>query len=92
MQRNLLVRFGKYLQHRRNFMKVATAAFGLLFTAAVLWMFGGYGGVGWWLFLVALAVPVSWLWAFCMWLVCENDIRRISSDSTAQKVNEGTRE
>ncbi len=92
MQPNLRVRFAKYLQHRRNFMKVATAAFGLPFVVGVLWMFGGYGGAGWWLLLVALALPVSWLWAFFMWFVCENDIRRISSDSTAQKINEDTRE
>jgi hypothetical protein len=30
-------------------------------------MFGKYGGVGWWLFLVALAVPAGWVWAFFMW-------------------------
>lgn len=92
VQQNLLVRLGKYLHHRRNFMKVASATFGLPFAAVMLWMFGEYGGVGWWLFLVALALPAAWMWAFFIWLALENDIRRISSDSTVQKVNESTRE
>ena len=56
---------------------------------SILW---GWGGVGWWLFLIVLALLAGWVWAYFMWLALENDIRRISSDSTAQKVDEGTRE
>ncbi len=92
MEQNLRVRFAKYLQHRPNFMKVGATAFGLLFGTALLWMLGSHGGLWWWLFLVALVIPASWLWAYCMWLVCGNNIRRISSDSTVQRANEGTRE
>jgi hypothetical protein len=62
-------------------MKVAATTFGSGSAVVLLWMFGGYGGVGWWLLLVALAVPAGWVWAYFMWLALENDIRRISSDS-----------
>jgi len=92
MQPSLLVRFGKYLQHRPNFMKVAAATFGVPFAVAVLWMFGAYGGPSWWLLLVAVALATGWFWAYFMWFAVEKEIRRSSSRSAAQNVNEGTRE
>ena len=85
MQSNKRVKLRKYLQHRPNFMKVASVAFGLPSAVALLWMFGSYGGIGWWLFLVALAVPAAWVWAYFMWLALENNIRRASANSTAQQ-------
>lgn len=92
MQPNLRVRFAKYLQHRHNFIKFGVASVGVPGAVGLLWMFGGHGGVGWWLFLVVLGLAAGWAWAFFMWQVCESDIRRLSSDSTAQKVSEGPRE
>ena len=92
MEQTFRVRLAKYLQHRRNFMKVAAVTFGVPFAVGSLSMFGPYGGIGWWLFLIAAAIPAAWLWAFFMWFVCENDLRRMSSDSAAQKVKEGTPE
>lgn len=74
----LRARVGKYLREKRNFIKVGTVAFGVPFTAVTLWIAGGYGGVGWWLFLVALAFAASWLWALGMWFVLESDLRKIS--------------
>jgi len=58
-----------YLEDRRNFMKVASLASGLLFALALLWMFGNYGGLGWWLFLTMLALVTCRIWAFFMWFV-----------------------
>ncbi len=42
---------------------------GLLFALALLWMFGSYGGIGWWLFLAVLALVVGCVSAFFMWFV-----------------------
>lgn len=92
MQTSSRVRFARYLQHRPNFMKVAALSFGLPFAVGMLWMFGSYGGFMLWLLLVLLAVPAGWIWAYFMWFVLENDIRRVSSDPTAQKGNEHTDE
>ena len=93
MQQNLRARFAKYLQHRPNFIKVWGTTFGVAFAVVELWMFGKYGGVGWWLFLAVLAVPAGWVWAFLMWHVMEHDIRRLSSsDSTTRKLNNGSRD
>jgi len=75
----------KHLRDKRSFIKVETVAFGVPFAVAELWMFGAHGGVGWWLFLVVLAFAGAWIWASLMWLVLKNDLRRMSSDSTAQK-------
>jgi hypothetical protein len=62
------------------------------FAIAALWIAGKYGGLVWWLFLIALTLAASWVWASLMWLAVKSDIERMSSDSTAQKVNEGARE
>jgi len=77
-------RVAQYLEYRPNFVKVAALSFGVPFGVAVLWMFGSYGGIGWWLLLIALAVPVSWIWAVGMWFACENDIKRFASASRAR--------
>lgn len=61
-----------YLEDRRNFMKVVSLSVGLLFALALLWMFGSYGGIGWWLFLAALALVVGFVSAFFMWFVFKN--------------------
>ena len=88
MQRNLRVRLRESLQHRSGFIKIASVAFGVPSAVVLLWMFGSYGGVGWWLFLVALTIPAAWGWAYFMWLASARNIRRGSADATAQKVNE----
>lgn len=58
-----------YLEDRRNFTRVTTAAFGVLYGVPMLWMFGKYGGVGWWLVIALIAFAVARLWAFMMWFV-----------------------
>ena len=58
-----------YLEDRRNFMKVVSLCVGLLFGLALLWMFGSYGGIGWWLFLAVLALVTGRVSAFFMWFV-----------------------
>jgi hypothetical protein len=92
MGQELLVDIGKYVREKRNFIKVGTASVGVLSAIGLLWMFGTYGGAGWWLFLIVLALLGGWAWAHLMWLAVGNEFRKISSDSTAPKVNEDTRE
>lgn len=50
-------------------MKVAGCGFGVLFAIGLLWQFSSHGGIGWWLFLAALAALSGWVWAYCMWFV-----------------------
>jgi Na+/melibiose symporter-like transporter len=83
-----LAKFGKYLQEKSNFIKAGTICFSALFAPAVLWIAGEHGGVGWWLLLVLLSVLAGWAWAVGMWFVLKDDIQRISSTSSAQKINE----
>jgi hypothetical protein len=85
-------RVATYLREQRNFIKVGTVGFGVAFATAALWIAGKYGGLAWWLFLIALALAAGWVWASLMWLAIKSDIERMSSGSTAQKVNEGARE
>lgn len=85
--KSVRVSFGKYLQDKSNFIRVGTVGIGVPAAVGLLWMFGGHGGVGWWLYLVVLAFGGGWLWAVFMWLVFKNDIQRMSPDSTAQKVD-----
>ena len=74
-------RVAEYLEHKPNFVKVAAWSFGVPFGIALLWMFAAYGGIGWWLLLVALAVPAAWIFAVSMWFACESDIKKIASAS-----------
>jgi len=74
----LRVRVGRYLRERRNFVTVGTVVSGVPFAAAELWIAGAHGGVGWWLFLVALAFAASWLCALGLWFVMEDDLKKIS--------------
>ena len=67
IQPNLHAR--SYLENRSNFMKVASLGFGVLSGLGLLWMFGKYGGLGWWLILVGLALVSGRVWAFFMWFV-----------------------
>ncbi len=66
------MRKGSYLEDRQNFMKVVSLSVWVLFALALLWMFGGHGGIGWWLFLVVLALVVGCVSAFFMWFVFKN--------------------
>ncbi len=66
------MRKGSYLEDRRNFMKVVSLSVWLLFALALLWMFGSHGGIGWWFFLVVLALVVGRVSAFFMWFVFKN--------------------
>ena len=58
-----------YLEDRHNFIKLVSLGVGLPFALALLWMFGSYGGIGWWLFLAVLAIGVGSVSAFFMWFV-----------------------
>jgi hypothetical protein len=90
MKASIRVRLALYLQERSNFIKAGAIAFGVPFAIAELWIFGRYGGIGWWLLLVALTIPVSWLWAFCMWHVCKADIQK-SASKRLQQTNDDRR-
>jgi len=91
MQPILRVRIALYLQEQRNFIKAGTVGFGVPFAIAGLWMFGQYGGFDLWLFIVALTIPVSWLWAFCMWHVYKTSVPRIQPNGRAQRTNDDPR-
>jgi hypothetical protein len=78
----------EYLAQRPNFMKVAGGSFAVLIGVWLLWQFGAYGGIGWWLFLSVLAAGAGWCWSYAMWFVCGNDFQRIASGSRARQGNE----
>ena len=58
-----------FLEERRNFMTVASLSFSVLSGLGLLWLFGNYGGFGWWLFIAAVAFVIGRVWAFFMWFV-----------------------
>ena len=66
------MRRGSYLENRRNFMRVVSVGVGVPFTLALFWMFGSYGGAGWWLFLAVLAFLTARISAFVLWFVFKN--------------------
>ena len=72
MDEQSVVRKKPYLEDRRNFIRVATLGFGVPFCLFLLWMFGRFGGAGWWFFLVGLAFAISYIWARVMWIVFKN--------------------
>lgn len=78
----------EYLAHRSNFIKVGAWGFGVLFGLGLLWQFGPYGGIEWWLFLIVLAALAGWSWAYCMWLVCGKDFQRIASASREREADD----
>ena len=74
-------RVAEYLEHKPSFVRVAAWSFGVPSSIVMLWMFGPYGGIGWWLLLIALMVPASWLWAVGMWFALESELKRFASAS-----------
>ena len=58
-----------YLAQRPNFMRVVGRGIGALNTISLLWQFASYGGMGWWLFLIAIAALSAWISAYFMWFV-----------------------
>jgi hypothetical protein len=73
-------------------MTYGIASVGVPGAVGLLWMFGAYGGIGWWVLLTVLALVAGWAWAYFMWLAVGERYSKISSDSTTRKVNEGTGE
>lgn len=79
----------EYLAHKPNFIRVAGSSFGLLSGIGLIWQFGSYGGIGWWLFLAVLAAAAGWCWASGMWFFCRSDFQRIAEASRAREGNGG---
>lgn len=73
------------MRQKSNFIKVGTVAFGVPFAIAALWIVGGYGGFGWWLFLTIVAFLAAWAWTFFMWVALASDFQRISSASKSKE-------
>ncbi len=69
MEQQPNLRRKSYLEDRRNFTKVWSSVCGSLFALALLWMFGHYGGMGWWVFIVVVALLSGWVGALIMWPV-----------------------
>ena len=61
-----------YLEDRRNFMNVVSLSIGVLGGVFLFWMFGNYGGLGWWLYLIGIAFVSGRVSAFFMWFVFKN--------------------
>lgn len=55
------------LEDKRFFTNVTWLGSGVPLAVAFLWMFGSYGGLGFWLFLVVIAIVASRISAFLMW-------------------------
>ena len=66
-----ILKLATYLENKPNFIRVGTTFFGLGMAAVGLALFGGYGGVGWWLVIVLAAMFSGWIWAQGMWLIYE---------------------
>jgi hypothetical protein len=81
-------RAAEYLAHRPNFMKIAAWSFGVPAGIGMLWQFGSYGSIEWWLFLVALAALAGWCWSYCMWLVLAKDFQRIALASRERTLDD----
>jgi len=77
MQPNVFAKFLLFTADRQNFIKVVAPAFGVPFCAVILWMFGRYGGVGWWLLLTLVSLGAGWLYAYLMWYFVQEEIRRV---------------
>jgi hypothetical protein len=92
MPPELRMNVATYLRERSNFIKVGTVGFGVPFAIAALWIAGKYGGLAWWVLLIALALAAGWMWASLMWLAVRSDIERMSSGSVARKVDDAARE
>ena len=75
----------KLFEQRRTFMKIWGTAFGVVSAVVFVSLFGKYGSLGWWIFLILLAVPIAWVWSFLVWHALSSDIRRLSSDSMEQR-------
>jgi len=75
------------LHDRRYFTNVATIAFGVPAVVAFLWMFGSYGGLGFWLFLSVVALACGRIWAYLMWFVFKAvyDIDESKTDVGSEK-------
>jgi ABC-type amino acid transport system permease subunit len=59
----------RYLHHRPHFMIVVGWGIGVPLVIYFLWLFGSYGGLGFWLFLIAVVALSSWVSAYLMWFV-----------------------
>jgi len=57
------------LEDRRYFMKVMSVGTSIPAVIAFLWMFGGEGGLGFWLFLSLVAITSACVSAYLMWFV-----------------------
>ena len=88
MPSRLLVNLGFYILDKRNFFKVGIGGFGGFTVAYLLWSFGPWGGLPWWLFLIALGLASGWAWSWFMWKFFQADIQRISSLIDARRRDE----
>ena len=78
-------RIGEYVRTEQGFRRSGSLSFGTLVAIFILWLVGELGGVGWWLFLVALAYGAGWVWAYFMWQAMKGNIERIKSQIEASR-------
>lgn len=59
--------FGRWLRNKRNFLLFSLIAVGLPAGVFLVWRFGHYGGVGFSVFLLGIALCGGLLWGVIMW-------------------------
>jgi hypothetical protein len=67
-------------------MNFASGTFASGAAVVLLWMFGPYGGLLWWVFLLTLAILAGWIWAALMWFA----VGERYSKTKHRRVDEGT--
>jgi hypothetical protein len=81
MSTALGVRFGKWLQLRRNFLLFTTLMMGgIYFVLMFVWLGIGYefGGIGFWIIIALASLSMSFISALVVWNSFSS--RRINSD------------
>ncbi len=72
----LLAKFGIYLRKRQNFLLYSVVAVGVPSAFGLIWMFGDGRGLGYWIFLTALAFGGAYGWGVVMWHVFAKNFSR----------------
>ena len=67
--KQLLEKSRNLLRERRGFVKAGTIGFGVPMALCALWIFRGFGGIGFWLFVLVVSFGVAWVWASLMWQI-----------------------
>jgi hypothetical protein len=82
--------FLRHMSTRARFVKSGMVLFGLPFGIFLVLAFGRHGGLGWWTYLVAIAVAVAWGWARATWWIMRRDIEAHAAAIESEKRKHGS--